>query len=138
MSELLNNIYSYILIVDDEKDDHFFLRKALANVVPHAIIESIYDGTGALEYLNNCAAMPNLIFLDLNMPKLSGKETIKVIRQNDALKNVPVIILTTSKNEIEKNELMKLGANAFYTKPNSPSELLEIVTEVRDTWLQPQ
>jgi CheY-like chemotaxis protein len=131
----LNNITFYILIVDDDTDDHFFLRKAINKSVPQAIVESVYDGEEALQYLNNCTAMPNVIFLDLNMRKLSGKETIKIIRQNEMLKKVPVVVLTTSRNEAERAEMMELGASDFYSKPHQALDLVTIVENVKNKWL---
>jgi CheY-like chemotaxis protein len=135
MDPALNRIVFYILVVDDDQDDQFFLRKALTDKIPQAIVESLYDGSEALQYLNSCTSLPNLIFLDLNMMKLSGKETIKVIRRNKYLNKVPVVILTTSRNASERSELINLGANAFYTKPDNPDALMKIVEEVGQRWL---
>lgn len=136
MDPLLNNIIYYILIVDDDQDDQYFLRKVISEKIPQAIVESLYDGTEALRYLDSCTALPNLIFLDLNMMKLSGRETMKVIRQNSYLSNVPVVVLTTSRNENERNEMLELGAKAFYSKPDHAGDLVRIVEEVRDNWLE--
>lgn len=125
----------YILIVDDEKDDHYFLTKSVKENIPQAIVESLYDGAEALKFLEECITYPNLIFLDINMPKLSGRETIKVIRKNEALSKVPIIILTTSRNETEKKEMLALGADEFYSKPYNHIDLNKIVIEVRDKYL---
>jgi CheY-like chemotaxis protein len=135
MNTDLNNITFYILIVDDDTDDHFFLRKAINKVVPQAIVESVYDGDEALQYLNACTAMPNLIFLDLNMRKLSGKDTMKIIRANEHLRQVPVVVLTTSRNENERKEMLAMGAAGFYSKPHYTHDLITIVEEVRDKFL---
>jgi DNA-binding response OmpR family regulator len=135
MNESLNQVTFYILIVDDDKDDHFFLRKAITKVVPQAIIESLYDGSEALSFLNTCTSLPNLIFLDMNMTRMSGKDTIKEIRANVNLEKVPVIILTTSKSPREKEESLKLGANDFYTKPDHPKDLILIIEAVSEKFL---
>jgi DNA-binding response OmpR family regulator len=133
--DLNSNKGLYILVVDDDQDDQFFLRRAISQVIPQAIIESLYDGTEAVAYLDKCAALPHLIFLDLNMVKLSGKVTMGIIRKNANLNKVPVIILTTSKNAAEKDELLSMGANDFYTKPFETRDLLKIVSEVKSRWL---
>lgn len=125
----------YILVVDDDQDDQFFLRRAISQVIPQAIVESLFDGAEAMAYLEKCTTLPNLIFLDLNMVKLSGQVTMGLIRENLYLNNVPVVILTTSKNEEEKDELLKMGANDFYTKPVNNKDLLKIVSEVKEKWL---
>jgi len=131
----LNNIIYYILIVDDDSDDHYFLRTALNKVIPQALIESVYDGEEALEYLNNCTFMPNLIFLDLNMAKISGRDTIKIIKQNEVLNKVPVVIFTTSKDEDEKAEMLQLGAAGFYSKPSQIEDLIAVVEDVKEKYL---
>jgi CheY-like chemotaxis protein len=135
MNMSLNQVTFYILIVDDDKDDHFFLRKAINKVIPQAIVESLYDGSEALNFLESCTALPNLIFIDLNMLLLSGRETIKKIRSNETLKTVPVVVLTTSKSESERDEALQLGANSFYTKPDHPNDLISIVEAVSEKFL---
>jgi CheY-like chemotaxis protein len=135
MDPMLNHVVLYILIVDDDQDDQFFLRKVINDRIPQAIVESLYDGSEALRYLDSCTSLPNLIFLDLNMLKMSGKETIKVIKRNSYLSRVPIIVLTTSRSEDEKQELLKLGAAAFYSKPERSADLVKIVEEVKNTWL---
>lgn len=131
----LNNIIYYILIVDDDSDDHYFLRTALNKVVPQALIESVYDGEEALVYLNNCTFMPNVIFLDLNMAKISGRDTMKIIKDNEMLSKVPVVIFTTSRDDDEKKEMLKMGAVEFYSKPNQMEDLIEIVNDVKTKYL---
>lgn len=136
MNPNLNNVVFYVLVVDDDQDDQYFIRKAINKVIPQAIVESLYDGDEALSYLKRCNSLPNLIILDLNMARLSGKETMRIIRQNESLAHVPVVILTTTKNEAEKDELLKLGASAFYTKPPSARDLEGIITEMAGKWLE--
>src|SRR5687768_4204869 len=108
----------HILIVDDDADDHFFLRKALNKHVPNALIESLYDGAEALLYLEKNESLPDLVILDLNMTRISGQDTIRLIRKNKALEQVPVIIYTTSRNEAERKKMLELGAQDFFTKPS--------------------
>lgn len=136
MDMSINRVTFYILIVDDDKDDHFFLRKAINTVVPQAIVESLYDGVEALQFLTTCTSLPNLIFLDLNMVVVSGMDTIKKIRSNENLEKVPIVVLTTSKSQTEKEQTLKLGANGFFTKPDHPRELVPIVESVMARFLQ--
>lgn len=135
MEPILNTVFYYILIVDDEKNDHFFIRRSIDHLIPQAIVESLYDGSEALEYLDKCSAMPNLIILDLKMRHISGRETISIIRKNEALSRVPVVIFTNGKDHSEREELLKMGADAFYTKPTEMKDLNQIIEEVRDRWL---
>jgi CheY-like chemotaxis protein len=135
MSSVSEN-FVHILIVDDDQDDHFLLRRAINKVIPHAIVESVYDGAEALMYLEKGSAVPpDLIFLDLNMSKLSGKDTLKVISDNRQFNNVPVIIYSTSRNEKEKEEMLVMGAKDFYSKPYDLASLITIVENVKSKWL---
>jgi CheY-like chemotaxis protein len=136
MNPILNNVVFYILVVDDDHDDQYFIRKAITQEIPQAIVESLYDGSEALAYLEKCTSLPNLIFLDLNMAKISGKDTMRIIRNNDHLSKVPVVVLTTSRNEKERSELLALGASAFYTKPHSSHDLSAIMREVKEKYLE--
>src|SRR5262245_22739477 len=136
MNPNLNNVVFYILVVDDDQDDQYFIRRAINEVIPQAIVESLYDGSEALAYLEKCTSLPNLILLDLNMTRISGKHTMRIIRENEHLRKVPVVILTTSRNAGERAELLELGASGFYTKPHTSRDLLKIMTEVRDKWLE--
>lgn len=136
MNPNLNNVVFYVLVVDDDPDDQYLIRKAINEAMPQALIESLYDGSEALAYLQKCTSLPNLILLDLNMAKISGKDTMRIIRENDSLKQVPVVVLTTSRNESERKELLDMGANAFYTKPHSASELLNIMKELKSKYLE--
>jgi CheY-like chemotaxis protein len=135
MKTILNSFLSPILIVDDDKDDQFFLKQAIDDVFPKALVESLYDGAEAIDYLIKCLTPPNLIFLDLNMCKISGRETLTYIKKHTRFKKVPVIILTTSKNDAEKEELINMGASEFYSKPGQISDLVKIVKEVKNKWL---
>jgi DNA-binding response OmpR family regulator len=135
MHDYINHVITYILIVDDDRDDQFFLRRAIKEIIPYAIIESLYDGAEAMEFLDDCISLPNMIFLDLNMAKLSGMETIRRIRKNQYLDKIPVIILTTSRNEDEKIQVLNSGADGFYSKPDHPDDLKSMVREIVDKWI---
>ena len=136
MNPNLNNVVFYILVVDDDHDDQYLIRKAITEEIPQAIVESLYDGSEALAYLEKCKSYPNLVILDLNMTKISGKDTMRIIRQNEALSKVPVVVLTTSRNKKEREELLALGASGFYTKPHNSAELSSIIRELKEKWLE--
>lgn len=124
-----------IMIVDDDRDDQLIIRDMINKEIPGASVESVYDGSEALGYFGSCLTCPDLILLDLNMSVLSGRDTLKILRKNDNLKDVPVIILSTTRSETEKQQVLKLGANAFYTKPSSNNDLMNIIREIKSKWL---
>lgn len=129
----------YILIVDDDEDDQLFLTSAILETMPGAIVKPLCDGTQAVDLLTKpgalSSALPDLIFLDINMIKLCGQKTTAILKKDEHLKHVPVIILTTSSSEGQKQELLAAGADAFYTKPYNINDLKQIVREVAQKWL---
>ena len=116
-----------ILMVDDDAEDRMFLQDMFSEIgVPDA---AHYEESGetALAYLEGLPddELPSLIILDLNMPKLNGTQVLKLLKTDDRLKNITVIIYSTSVNLIEKEETLKLGAHSYIIKPSSYEECLE-------------
>jgi CheY-like chemotaxis protein len=89
------------------------------------------NGEEALQGLrNNIFAKPDLIFLDLNMPRVNGKQCLKELKKDNSLRHIPVIIYTTSKLDDDKSEMQKLGAAYSITKPRSFSGLYNLISEI--------
>ncbi|PBQ34592.1 hypothetical protein CNR22_23385 [Sphingobacteriaceae bacterium] len=135
MSTLSKNIIFYITIVENDKTDHTFLRKVIHSVVPNAIVDSVYNDDEALQYFNNCSALPHLIFLDQNMLSVSGKSTIELIKRADGLERVPIVFLTNSSNTFQKTDFVKQGGDHYYSKPFGAQDLVNIVGSLNSTWL---
>lgn len=135
MNALSKNIIFYITIVENNVTDHSFLRKMIHAVIPGAIVESVYTDQEAIRYFNNCTTIPHLIFLDQGMLNVSGKDTMELIKRADLLDKVPVIFLTNTKSESQKNDFIKQGASNFYSKPYAAQDLLNIVGAVNSKWL---
>jgi DNA-binding NtrC family response regulator len=120
-----------LLIVDDDADDRKLFIDA-AREVDHSIqcIE-VNNGEQALEMLKNREGiLPHFIFLDLRMPRFSGKRCLLEIKNDDRLKHIPVIIYTTSKDVNESKELKKMGAFYFISKPNNADEIFYLISFV--------
>ena len=135
MEDDLLNRKPLIFIVDDDPDDHAFLNSAIKEIVPNALIKSFFDGSEVLEYLFENCRFPDLIFLDVNMGKLGGKETLTIIKHNTPLCAFPIVMLTSNSCQIEKEVVMGLGAKDYYTKPRCYIELVKIVEEVKNKFL---
>src|SRR5215467_3359909 len=111
------NTSRLLFIADDDKDDIFIFRMALAQVDPSVKLVTAQDGIEAMKKLKHPQAIvPDFIFLDLNMPKMSGKECIEEIRKETRLQNIPIIIYSTSSSPDDRKESLELGANYFITK----------------------
>lgn len=130
-----------ILLVEDNQDDVDLTLRALAKQQSIGI-DVVRDGAEALDYLLNREAyansdkpLPDLVLLDINLPKLSGLDVLKELRRNDATKLLPVVMLTTSKQEQDIVESYAGGANSYVRKPVSYSEFVDAVNQLGVYWL---
>ncbi|MEO6667940.1 MAG: response regulator [Ferruginibacter sp.] len=126
-----------ILFADDDPDDRTFFCKAVGEFDPELTCHTMEDGYDVLKYLKNEAnVLPNYIFLDQRMPKMSGKKCLLEIRADERLKNIPVIIYTTSDDIEDSQNLAQLGATHFVTKPTNPEEIYYLISMVlTEKWL---
>lgn len=116
MSTTTKNI---ILYVDDDSDDCIFLQTSVESAGCKANLVFAADGEEAVNYLNSVSpeALPSLIVLDLNMPRWDGRRTLSYLKSQPHLASIPVVILSTSANNKEKQVCVELGAASYYQKP---------------------
>lgn len=117
-----------ILMVDDDEEDCMLLSDAFEELGYGSCMHYEENGEEAIRYLEQCLAentLPGMIVLDLNMPKLNGKQTLQHIKSVDALKAIPVIIYSTSLNPREKEECLAMGAHSYVIKPGSYKDSIE-------------
>jgi CheY-like chemotaxis protein len=110
----------YILIADDDQEDRYLLDIAFKEIASTEDIRMVENGVQVMDYLNSISEdrfLPALIVLDLNMPVLSGIETLARLKSNNRFKDIPVIIHSTSVYEVEKEKCLKIGAADFIKKP---------------------
>ena len=125
-----------IYIADDDSDDVFFVERAIRQLDLDISLRHFINGRDLLRELESQnGALPSVIVLDLNMPIMDGKETLRNIRRNDELNGLPVVILSTSTYSGEKEECLISGANNYYTKPYSFARYLEIFRQVKAEWI---
>lgn len=118
-----------VYLIDDDEDDRDIFALALEGAHPQATFRAAKSGREALDSLNN-EARPNFIFIDLNMPHMSGRECLEEIKKRPMLKDVPAIVYTTSSHAKDIDELLKLGAEHYIVKPNSIVRLTEILRDL--------
>lgn len=127
-----------ILVVDDDIDDLQFFADALAEIDAGIECITAMNGIEAIRRLDSLPTRPDFIFLDLNMPKMDGKQCLKHLKSNPLFKPIPVIIYSTSRRLEDISEVRELGAAAFIVKPNKFQLLKnEIAAVLRDTSGQP-
>ena len=121
----------HILLADDDDDDRLFFKDAIGEVKVKTVVNMVNDGVELMDYLNNAdTRLPNLIFLDLNMPRKDGMECLKEIRSNHKLKDLSIAIYSTSGLEKDIEETFVKGANIYIKKPNDFEELKSILDKV--------
>ncbi|GAB2575180.1 response regulator [Spirosoma areae] len=125
---------STVWVVDDDEDDQLLIRSAFENGKPPVSVLTLNDGAELLHKLAECAELPHLILLDINMPIKNGFETLKELRNIPAYAHVPVVMLTTSSAENERKRALALGANQFLTKPLSFDHLGQLAQKLREQW----
>ncbi|MBA3663205.1 MAG: response regulator [Bacteroidetes bacterium] len=132
----MSELTPQILLVDDDPDDHFFMQTVVKEFSPEIKVHSVYNGAQAMDLLLKGEDSPeenytpDLILTDLNMPLLSGLELLKELKKNSKLCNIPVFIISTSKNDKIESECLIHGALKYYLKPISTEDLKGIISEV--------
>ena len=129
-----------ILMVEDNDGDARLAREALRDCKIRNALHHVWDGERAMDFLRRGgeyadAPHPDLILLDLNLPRMDGGEVLAEIKQDEELKRIPVVILTTSSAEADVLRSYNLNANCFITKPINMVEFLKVVTGIQDFWL---
>ena len=129
-----------ILLVEDNKADVRLVQEALKNSSLTYEMATVRDGVAAMTYLHQqgeyaAVSRPDLVILDLNLPKKDGREVLAEIKTHPQLKRIPVVVLTTSRNEDDVHQSYELNANCFITKSRNLSELFTIVRRIEEFWL---
>jgi len=118
------------LLIDDDADDVALFQETLQEVSPVTLFRSAHDGHEALEMLAKESQLPDLIFLDLNMPRMSGQECLNKMKSDLRFQKIPVIMYTTSSHSRDIEETILSGAICFITKPSSVRELRTILHSI--------
>lgn len=127
-----------VLLVEDNQDDIVFIQEALSETPYRVELNVVRDGDEAVAYLDRIAAgerrIPDLLFLDLNLPRMSGLEFLKEMRGRDRFRLVPVIVLTTSKAEDDIRKSYAHFANSYIVKPIDLNEFITLIRQVTGFW----
>ncbi len=129
------NLPTTILVADDDEDDRLLIKDAFSNSCQCVKLTFLKDGVSLIDYLDaEKAIKPALIMLDLNMPRMNGIQALEILKSDSRLKDIPVIILTTSSEDDIIAETYCKGASSFIRKPQLFSELEQIVSIVSQYW----
>jgi chemotaxis family two-component system response regulator Rcp1 len=128
-----------ILLVEDSPSDQLLAREAFAQTALVNDLHVVADGVEAMAYLRaqgkyEEAPRPDLILLDLNLPRKDGCEVLAEIKASDALKRIPVVVLTTSRSSADVNRAYELHANCYISKPVDFGEFKRAIQAIQDFW----
>jgi|SRR5688572_20057263 CheY-like chemotaxis protein len=112
-----------VLLIDDDEDDREFFLNAVDTIDPSIACEVAWNGKVAIETLLRNDTLPDVVFLDLNMPIMGGKQFLAELRHHQGLEDLLVVVLSTSSDQATVSEVLDLGARYFITKPNKLSLL---------------
>ena len=130
----------HILLVEDNEGDIFLIKEAFEEAKLHTKLSVVKDGKEAVDFLNKQGKytdvqLPDLLLLDVNLPKKNGHEVLQYIKGDDNLKHIPVIMLTTSSSPKDVNLAYKNYANCFITKPVDVTEFMKVITNIENFWI---
>jgi CheY-like chemotaxis protein len=140
-----NKIPITILVCDDDEDDRMLTQQALEDAHVSNDIRFVQDGEQLLDYLyqrgqyageTGTAPRPGLILLDLNMPKMDGREALKIIKGDKSLHDIPIVVLSTSSLDQDIVRSYQLGVNSFITKPVTFPGLVDAMNVLGRYWLE--
>jgi len=127
----MNKEYIHIILADDDEDDRLFFTDAFEELKISTKVQTYNDGSELMEYLNSeDAILPEILFLDLNMPKKNGIECLKEIKANDKFSDIAIAIYSTSSSEEHIEETFVTGANIYIKKPNDFETLKKVLSDV--------
>lgn len=132
-----------LLLVEDDSNDVILIRRAFKKAQFAIRIQMVHDGEQAINYLCGddqyadriAYPLPNLILLDLKLPRKSGFEVLQWVRQQPLLRRIPVIVLTSSKESPDINQAYDLGANSYLVKPVEFNSLVDLITTLNLYWV---
>ena len=127
----MNENYINVVLADDDEDDRLFFSEAFDELKINTKVSTFNDGVYLMDYFNSeDAILPQVLFLDLNMPRKSGLECLKELRANDKFQDVAIAIYSTSSSEEDVENTFVLGANIYIKKPSDFKSLKKVLSDV--------
>jgi len=130
----------HILLVEDNEGDILLTREAFEDAKIMVKLSVVKDGIEAIDFVSNQGKhvhtdMPDLLLLDVNLPKKNGHEVLQYVKENDAIKHIPVIMLTTSSSEKDINKSYDNYVNCYITKPVEVDDFMKVVSTIENFWI---
>ena len=132
----------FILVAEDDADDLFLMKTALEETGITEIVQYVENGVEVINFIESINSekgecnYPEFILLDLNMPKMDGREVLKKLKSNEIYRKIPIIVFSTTKNQLEVKRCYDLGANTYIVKPVSYDTLVETIRDLCNYWFK--
>lgn len=128
-----------LLVGEDDPDDRFLIVHALKRIRPQLSVVTVCDGIQLIEYIQQrrSGTLPRLVLLDLNMPRMDGREVLIRLHADPALCNIPVVVMTTSVEPEDRSRAQALNATGFISKPDEFARMVEVLRVLLDEQLGP-
>ena len=123
-----------ILIVEDDEVDVMTIKRAMKEIHVTNPVEVRWNGEEALDYLQGENELPGIVLLDLNMPRMNGMEFLQQVRSDERLKRIPVVVLTTSREEQDRFSSFNLGVAGYMIKPVDYLQFVEVIRAINLYW----
>ncbi|MDB4107932.1 response regulator [Bacteroidia bacterium] len=123
-----------ILLLEDDVVDVMTLKRAMKQLGISNHLEVRENGAEGLEYLLNCDELPGIIFLDINMPKMNGIEFLEIVKRNKDLAKIPIVVLTTSKDQEDRLITFEKGISGYMTKPVDYPQFKDMIAVIMKYW----
>ncbi len=120
----------YVLLADDDADDRLIFEEAIEEIKLNINLSMVKDGEELIEYLNSTIFLPQILFLDLNMPFKNGLQCLREIRDQKTFDDICIVLYSTTARHVDIDEGHAKGANLFINKPNSFSDLKILLTKI--------
>jgi CheY-like chemotaxis protein len=126
----------WVFVVDDDPDDRSIVKEVLEEAKVQVQLKELSDGQALLDHFaSENPVIPELIMLDLNMPKVSGFEVLQLRRTNPHLRVIPIVVFSTAARTADKEKVINSGANVFFTKPSSYAHYVDVLDAVATLYL---
>lgn len=122
-----------VLYAEDDPEDIEVFCEAIRTIDSKIVCQTVTDGINLFAFLENTIVLPDLIFLDINMPLMNGRDCLIRLKNSKDYQAIPVIMYTTSTRAIDRDELKRLGASDYFIKPSTFSEIYELLRDVLNT-----
>ncbi len=125
----------YVLLVEDNEDDIELTLRAFKKYNKNTKIITVKNGEEALHYLDGISGNPDFILMDINMPKITGIELLKILKANESTKLIPIIMLTSSDEKEDIVTSYKLGASSYLRKPVDYNQFSDLIKKIQSYWM---